>query len=86
MRRDFVAWGARLARQGSLQLLVPQAKSLLHRVELRLLADHGLVERFQQVFSKGDFGFKFLQASFHQGFPSRVASLNSGVTGFSSRG
>ena len=47
MRRDLVARGACLVRQGFLQLLVQQAELLLHRVELRLLADHSVVERFQ---------------------------------------
>jgi hypothetical protein len=68
-----------------LQLLVQQTNLLLQQVELRLLANDGLVERFDQVLGKRELGFEFIQACFHHGFPCCAVALNSGVTSFSSR-
>ena len=82
VRRNLVARGACVVWQRVLQLLVQQTKLLLQQVDLSLLANDCLVERFDQVFGKCDFGFEFVQACFHQ----REDARNSGVTSFSNRG
>ncbi len=58
-----------------------QANLLLHQIKLGLLTDDGLIERFDQVFGKGQLGFEFVEACFHYCEDIR----NSGVTRFSSR-
>ena len=62
MRRNLVARGTRFVRQGVLHLLVEQAKLLLNQIDLPLLADHRLVERFDQVLGESEFGYDFGQA------------------------
>ena len=53
-----------------LKLLVEQAELLLQQIDLPLLADHGLVQRLEQVFGKSELGFEFGEAGL---CPSRKA-------------
>ena len=48
-------------------LLVQQPQLFLQAVNLPLLADDGLVERFEQVFRKRQLGFEFVKAGFGHG-------------------
>jgi len=62
MRRKLVAQAAGFFRQGILHPLMQQAQLLLDRIELRLLADDGLVERIDQIFGECELGFEFGEA------------------------
>jgi len=96
VRRNLVAQGARLVRYRILKPFMQQAKLLLQRIDLPLLSDHGLVERFEQVFGKGELAFEFGEAvlcpgrkavgCFHRQVPEWGVGRSSGPARSSNRG